>query len=98
LTVQGADIAFSPLPSEVGFTGVGEGAAKKLVLRDTCDGEYGVNVFGTGRMLVRNSVARGLSDAGLTSAGSRMARSPWPATRPSPATGASSWRTPCRDP
>jgi hypothetical protein len=65
LTVQGADIAFSPLPSEVSFVGVGQGAAKKLVLRDTCDAEYGINVFGTGRMLVRNSVARGFSDAGL---------------------------------
>jgi hypothetical protein len=65
LTVQGADIAFSSLPSEVSFVGVGEGAAKRLVLRDTCDTEYGINVFGTGRMLVRNSVARGFSDAGL---------------------------------
>jgi nitrous oxidase accessory protein NosD len=65
LTVQGADIAFNSLPSEVSFSGVGEGAAKRLVLRDTCDAEYGINVFGTGRMLVRNSVARGFSDGGL---------------------------------
>lgn len=65
LTVQGATQEFSTLPTEVNFAGVSGGAAKRLVLRDSCDAEYGINVFNTGRMIVRNTVSRGFSDAGL---------------------------------
>jgi nitrous oxidase accessory protein NosD len=64
-TVQGATSGFGDFPSEVNFSGVSDGAARRMLFRDTCDAEYGINVFGTGSMVVRRSEARGFSDAGI---------------------------------
>jgi parallel beta-helix repeat protein len=65
LTVQGATSGLGDFPSEVNFSGVSDGAARRMLFRDTCDAEYGINVFGTGDMVVRRSEARGFSDAGI---------------------------------
>jgi parallel beta-helix repeat protein len=65
LRVVGADEGFGPFPAEVDFSGVSLGRARDLVLRDTCDAEYGINVFGTGPVSLINNRASGFSDAGL---------------------------------
>lgn len=65
LTVTGADEGFGSAPSAVGFIGVASGEARELHLRDTCEAEYGINVFGTGPVLIDDSRARGFSDAGF---------------------------------
>jgi parallel beta-helix repeat protein len=71
LKVVGAADGFESSPSAVDFTGVrGSGKARDLVLRDTCGGaggaEYGVNVFGSTRIRILDSVARGgFTDAGF---------------------------------
>ena len=65
LRVQGATEGFGGLPSEVNVAGVSDATLRKMVFRDTCDAEYGVNVYRTGRVVVARSVARGFSDAGL---------------------------------
>ena len=63
-TVQGATAGLGTI--EVDFSGVSGGAARRMVLRDTCDdAEYGINVFGTGSVVVRRSVAHGFGDAGI---------------------------------
>lgn len=64
-TVQGATGGFGSSPIEVNFSGVSDGRVRRMVFRDTCDAEYGINVFGTGSMVVRGSVAHGFSDAGI---------------------------------
>ncbi|MGH2961488.1 MAG: right-handed parallel beta-helix repeat-containing protein [Solirubrobacterales bacterium] len=64
LKVIGAD-ADSGFPTEVDFNGVTGGRAKDLVLRDTCDAEYGINVFDTGAMEIVDSRAHGFDDAGF---------------------------------
>ena len=65
LRVQGATEGLGALPSEVNFAGVSNGVARRMVFRDTCDAEYGINVYRTGRIVVARSIARGFSDAGL---------------------------------
>lgn len=65
LKVIGADGAPGTVPSEVDFTDVSGGRANDLVLRDTCDAEYGVNIYRTGPIEVRNSRAVGFDDAGF---------------------------------
>jgi hypothetical protein len=65
LRVQGADEGFGGLPSEVNLAGVSGVAVRRLAFRDTCDAEYGINVYSTGPVVVAHSVARGFSDAGL---------------------------------
>lgn len=60
LKVIGADTA-----TEVDFNGVSEGRASDLVVRDTCDAEYGINVFDTGPMTIVDSRATGFDDAGF---------------------------------
>jgi parallel beta-helix repeat protein len=54
-----------PFPIEVDFTEVSGGRANDLVLRDTCEAEYGINVLDTGPIEIRNSRARGFDDAGF---------------------------------
>lgn len=60
LKVVGADIA-----SEVTFDQVSGARATNLVVRDTCDAEYGINVFGTGSIRIADSRAHGFDDAGF---------------------------------
>jgi parallel beta-helix repeat protein len=65
LRVVGADEGFGVAPSAVTFVGVSNGEARGLHLRDTCDAEYGINVFDTGPVLIDDSRATGYSDAGF---------------------------------
>lgn len=63
LHVVGADEGFGPVPSEVDFSAVRSGRISGSLLRDTCDAEYGVNVFGSAEVDVIDNVGRGFSDA-----------------------------------
>lgn len=65
LEVVGASEGFGPVPSAVNFAGVPTGTAKELVLRDTCDAEYGINVLASERVRLVDNLATGFSDAGL---------------------------------
>lgn len=65
LRVQGASGEAGALSTEVNFAFVTNGVARRMVFRDTCDAEYGVNVYRTGRVVVARSRARGFADAGL---------------------------------
>jgi nitrous oxidase accessory protein NosD len=60
LEVVGADTA-----NEVAFDEVSRGRAGNLVVRDTCDALYGINVYDTGPISIANSRARGFDDAGF---------------------------------
>jgi parallel beta-helix repeat protein len=60
LKLIGADTA-----TEIDFNGVSGGRASDLVVRDTCDAEYGINVFDTGPMTIVDSRATGFDDAGF---------------------------------
>jgi nitrous oxidase accessory protein NosD len=63
LAVRGAD--GGPFPTEVDFRGVSGGRANNVAVRDTCDAEYGINVFDTGPVTIVGSSARGFDDAGF---------------------------------
>jgi parallel beta-helix repeat protein len=63
LHVVGATEGFGSLPTEVDFSGVASGRAVDLVVRDTCDAEYGINVFGSQRVDVIDNRGFGFSDA-----------------------------------
>jgi nitrous oxidase accessory protein len=65
LTVIGADASAGGFPSEVDFSQVGGGSARELKLIDTCEAEYGINVFHTGAMELRDNTASGFDDAGI---------------------------------
>jgi hypothetical protein len=65
LKVVGADEGHGAFPSEVFYEGVRTGAAKNLVVRDTCDAEYGINLFATGAVQVIANKASGFSDSGI---------------------------------
>ena len=60
LKIVGADTG-----DEVTFAEVSGGRANNLVVRDTCDAEYGINVFNTGPIEIRRSRALGFDDAGF---------------------------------
>jgi nitrous oxidase accessory protein len=66
LKVVGADEGSGPFATEVDFNGVSTGRAWGLVVKDTCDAEYGINVFNTGSVQIKRNEARGgFSDAGI---------------------------------
>ncbi len=70
LKVVGAADGFEPHPSQVDFRFLGRGTVNDLLVRETCGpeapGEYGINLLGTRRVNVRNSVAKGgHTDAGI---------------------------------
>jgi parallel beta-helix repeat protein len=60
-----------PYPSEIDVENVGSGTITDVVVHDTCGGidegaEYGINVFNSGPVVVRNNQATsGFSDAGI---------------------------------
>jgi parallel beta-helix repeat protein len=65
LAVVGAAEGFGLYPSEVNFTSVPSGRAQDLVVRDTCNAEYGINIVQGGeQQIVRNRVS-GFSDSGI---------------------------------
>jgi parallel beta-helix repeat protein len=65
LEVTGAAEGFGAYPSEVNFIGIRTGRAIDLRMPNTCDAEYGVNVFDSGRIVVAHNRASGFSDAGI---------------------------------
>ncbi|MDX6583540.1 MAG: nitrous oxidase accessory protein [Solirubrobacterales bacterium] len=65
LKVIGADESGGPYPSEVDFSQLSHGSARDLKLVDTCEAEYGINVFHTGALTVRDNEAVGFDDAGI---------------------------------
>jgi parallel beta-helix repeat protein len=66
LKVVGASEGFGSFPAEVDFNQVNTGRARGLVVRDTCDAQYGINVFDTGPVQILGNRARGgFSDAGI---------------------------------
>jgi parallel beta-helix repeat protein len=65
LKVVGADSGFGVSPAEVDFSGLGQGRAVNLVLRDSCDAEYGINVLASQRIDLVGNRAVGFTDAGF---------------------------------
>lgn len=65
LEVIGADEGFGPFPSEVDFRAVASGRASRLLVRDTCDAEYGINVFLSRRVAVSGNRGFGFSDSAI---------------------------------
>ena len=63
LAVTGADEGFGSFPSEVDFSGLPSGRAAGLSVRDTCDAEYGINVFGSRKIDVVDNRGSGFSDS-----------------------------------
>jgi parallel beta-helix repeat protein len=51
--------------AEVDFREAASGRAEGLVLRNTCDAEYGINVVSSGQISVLDSRATGFTDAGI---------------------------------
>jgi parallel beta-helix repeat protein len=79
LEVIGADEGFGAFPSEVDFRGVASGRAADLLARDTCDAEYGINVFGSREVQLIGNRGHGFSDSaiyvgGITSTGAGKLR------------------------
>ena len=65
LAVVGADEGFGEFPSEVDFRGVAGGSARNLLVRDTCDAEYGINVFDSEAVDVSGNRGQGFSDSAI---------------------------------
>jgi parallel beta-helix repeat protein len=65
LKVVGAGEGFGPFPSEVDFTGLPSGRAVDLVLHNTCNAEYGINVFTSERIDLLRNRASGFEDSGI---------------------------------
>ncbi len=65
LHVVGSDESGGPFPSSVEFIRAGSGRITDSLLRDTCEAEYGVNVFASGQITVLRNRTRGFSDAGI---------------------------------
>jgi parallel beta-helix repeat protein len=65
LRVIGADEGFGSYPAEIDFTNVTSGAARNNTVEDTCNAEYGINLFNTGPISVINNKATGFSDSGI---------------------------------
>jgi parallel beta-helix repeat protein len=65
LSVTGADESHGSFPSEVDFSGVRSGRAVELRVHDTCDAEYGINVFGSRQIDVVDNRASGFSDSAI---------------------------------
>jgi len=66
LTVQGAAEGFGEFPSEIGLQGVdGTGLIEFTEAKNTCDAEYGIQVFDSGSIRIENNYAHGFSDSGI---------------------------------
>jgi nitrous oxidase accessory protein NosD len=63
LRVIGADD--SPLSAEVDFSFQPTGTAKGLVVRDSCDAEYGINVYQGQAIHIRDNRGSGFDDSGI---------------------------------
>ena len=71
LMVVGAADGFGYPPSEIDIENIGRGTVNDVIVHNTCGplgegAQYGINVFGTGPVVVRNSRATGaFTDAGI---------------------------------
>jgi nitrous oxidase accessory protein NosD len=65
LAVIGAAHGFGEVPSAVRFDQVSSGMLRNSILADSCDAEYGVNVFNGGTVVIRGNVATGFGDGGI---------------------------------
>jgi parallel beta-helix repeat protein len=65
LQVVGATEGFGPVPAQIEAANVQHGRFTNLLLRDTCNAEYGINVFQTGPLTIVGNRAVGFSDAGI---------------------------------
>jgi len=66
LKVVGASEGFGNYPAQVDFNQVNTGRARGLIVKDTCDAQYGINIFDTGPVdIVNNEALGGFSDAGI---------------------------------
>jgi parallel beta-helix repeat protein len=63
--LSGLKVLGAASATEVDFNGVSAGRASDLVLKDTCDAEYGINVFASGSIRIVDSRAHGFDDAGF---------------------------------
>jgi parallel beta-helix repeat protein len=65
LRVVGAKAGFGAEPAEIDFSDVASGLALDNVLVDTCNAQYGINVFASGTVTVSRNRASGFSDSGI---------------------------------
>jgi parallel beta-helix repeat protein len=65
VTLKGMKIVGGREFANVDFSGVPNGRAHDLKLRNTCETEYGINVFASGAVTVTNNSAAGFTDAGI---------------------------------
>jgi nitrous oxidase accessory protein len=65
LKVVGADEGFGPYSAEVDWHNEPTGTAQDLVVHNTCEAEYGINVFNGGKIKVRNNTGSGFFDSGI---------------------------------
>jgi parallel beta-helix repeat protein len=66
LTVVGAAEGFGSFPSEIGLQSVDQtGLIENSVFKNTCDAEYGIQVFQSGSIVIRNNRTSGFSDSGI---------------------------------
>jgi parallel beta-helix repeat protein len=65
LKVVGAAEGFGPYPAEVNFVGRASGRAQDLVVDNTCDAEYGINVNSSERVKVVGNRGFGFADSAI---------------------------------
>jgi parallel beta-helix repeat protein len=65
VTLKGLKIVGGREFANVDFSGVPNGRAHDLKLRNTCETEYGINVFASGAVTVTKNRATGFTDAGI---------------------------------
>jgi parallel beta-helix repeat protein len=65
LRVTGATEGFGNWPSEIAFLLVSNGTVRNTSLLDTCDAEYGINLYASIGITMQRNVASGFSDAGI---------------------------------
>jgi nitrous oxidase accessory protein NosD len=63
--LRGLKVIGAAVANEIDFSGVSGGRVKDVVLKDTCDAAYGVNVFASGPTSIVDSRANGFDDAGF---------------------------------
>lgn len=65
VTLKGLKVIGAGPHAEVDFLSVASGRTHNLRLRNTCDTEYGINVFGSGALTITANRATGFTDAGI---------------------------------
>ena len=65
VVLKGLEVKGAGTFAAVDYSGVPSGSAKDLRVRNTCDAEYGINVFATGAVQVTDNRATGFTDAGI---------------------------------